>query len=268
MRAVISRLTGASVRALIVAVLVVAPSVLLPGISQGAAEITIVLSIIAAAFVIFEYGFSFPSLIEFRFAAPYNRIRFLTLAVLVLSLVLLSRSVVENTPATEAVSGFAEMWFGWLNFPYSPVRFVVDQLGGGDADQMRMLGLAASLGLAIVLLAQVIFALLLWLFSWPATRENFNLWVNLPNFDPTAGPELERRLKREIMISFFVGVSLPFLAPVLASRASGWFDPSSLSNFQTLVWMVTLWAFFPATSLMRSIALMKIVYLIRRAREA
>jgi hypothetical protein len=75
-RAVISRLSGAMVRAMLVVILISLPSLLLPNTSNDATQMVVLIAIFGAALTIFEYSSTYPGLVEFREAPPFNRIRF------------------------------------------------------------------------------------------------------------------------------------------------------------------------------------------------
>src|SRR5690554_3178218 len=71
---------GAVLRALLVAALIILPAVLVPATTPESAQIVILLAIFAGGVILAEYASAYPGLIEFRFAAPYNRTRFMVLA--------------------------------------------------------------------------------------------------------------------------------------------------------------------------------------------
>lgn len=100
----ISQLLGAVFRACLVALLIVTPSIALPGVGSQAKDAAVVFALVGAALTLFEYGSSHPGLIEFRFAPPFNRIRFATLFVTIILLTLLFRGV------KPAASGPARCW--------------------------------------------------------------------------------------------------------------------------------------------------------------
>ena len=85
----IIRLTGAIVRALLVVVLLATPSLLLPGMTSDTAQMVMLVAIFGAGLTFFEYASSYPGLVEFRDAPPFNRIRFLSLFLTVVLLALL-----------------------------------------------------------------------------------------------------------------------------------------------------------------------------------
>jgi len=90
---VLSKFVGAFLRAAIVVLVVSMPSLVLPGTTPEGAELVVLLALVLAAFTAIEYSSSYPALIEFRDAPPFNRLRLLslTLILFVLSLRFSSR---------------------------------------------------------------------------------------------------------------------------------------------------------------------------------
>ena len=72
----ITRLAGAAIRALFVIILIAAPSLILPGTTADVSQIVTLVALFAAALTFFEYASTYPGLVEFRDAPPFNRIRF------------------------------------------------------------------------------------------------------------------------------------------------------------------------------------------------
>ena len=93
----ISRLSGAVIRALLVVLLVATPSMLLPGVSPDGKQIVALVAIFGAAFTIFEYASAYPGLVEFRDAPPFNRIRFISLFSTIFLLSLIRQGVTLRT---------------------------------------------------------------------------------------------------------------------------------------------------------------------------
>jgi hypothetical protein len=263
----LARLPGALARAILVIIVVAAPALLLPDVSQSALEISLIIGLIAAAFTIFEYASSHPGLIDFRFAPPYNRIRYFTIATLVLLLVFLCRAMSNEDPFSPDVIRLADRAADMLNVPLSPVNIAVDMLGQEGDDAFRLLiERAAALSYTVAFASLAFFAVVLWLFKWPTSRHNFNLWVNLPTFEPSSGRDVERRLRRDGVINLLLGIGLPYLVPALVSKSGGWFDPSVLANYQPLIWGCVAWAFLPASLMIRGAALLKVALLVKRSR--
>ena len=150
----LTRLAGASVRAALVAAMIVLPAIVLPEISPNAADLAIISAAIAAAFVAFEYGFTTPSLIEFRFAAPYNRIRFALLGILLTGVAFAFRGPVEQTATTIAVSSFATTSAGIWEFTGSPLVLFNALTRELETDGRLLLSNAAALSLSLTVFAQ------------------------------------------------------------------------------------------------------------------
>jgi hypothetical protein len=103
--------------------------------------------------------------------------------------------------------------------------------------------------------------------NWPTSHGSFNVWINLPTFDPTAGKDVVQRLDRDARVNIALGFLLPFLMPAAVNAASVLFGEITLSNPQTLIWTVTAWAFLPASLFMRGIAMGRVARMIAAKRE-
>lgn len=111
------------------------------------------------------------------------------------------------------------------------------------------------------------FLILVRAMNWPARKGAFNVWVNLPLFDPTAGGDVIYRLQRDARINIALGFLLPFLIPAVVKAAADLIDPITLQNPQTQIWTVAAWAFLPASIIMRGIAMGKIADMIEEKRR-
>jgi hypothetical protein len=193
-----SRAIAAAVRAFLVMILIVAPSVILPGIGADTKQIVALLSLFGGALVFFEYNAVYPSLIEFRDGAPYNRIRYL----MMLTIVVVLSSIVADLEASTTVSRFFHalglLIGASLDFPYSPVRLASYMLDDtATAAQIVQVKVAAGTAYLISLFSLALFVIVLKLVGWPSTKAAFNVWVNLPTFEPTAGGDVVDRLVRD-----------------------------------------------------------------------
>lgn len=266
--AVVSRLPRAFVRAVLVAILVVLPSIFLTNATSEGAEIMALVAIFAALFTLVEYSAAAPSIIEFRDAPPYNRLRFGALFLTIVVLSLMVSGETANTNVGRLAHLVAERIGASVDFPYSPVRLVLLMMPAGTDDlTLRLLRTAAGLAYVISLLAIVAFVILLRLQRWPNRRGVFNVWVNLPTFDPTAGGDVVARLNRDSQVNIILGFLLPFLIPAVVKVMSLFAMPLTLDDPQTMIWMVTAWAFLPASMLMRGVALSRIAFMIQRQRK-
>jgi len=265
---VISQLFGAFVRALLVTLLISTPSLVLPGVDRGTQEISLVFALVGAAITLFEYGSSHPGMVEFRFAPPFNRIRFISLFLSVLLIAVMMRGNVSNSDFAGQVSRIGALIGAAMDFPFSPVRILTELLtDSSDQAQTAIIRSAAGISYVVSLLSLAVFAILMRVLAWPLGNRSFNVWVNLPTFDPSSGFDVEERLIRDSRVNIIFGFTLPFLIPIMASLSSGYLDFGSFSDSQSLIWVVSIWAFLPASLFMRGIAMGKIARLIRRKRN-
>ncbi len=268
-RAVISRLAGAILRAILVVLLIATPSVLLVNTSTDTTQIVVLVGLLAAAFTIVEYNSAYPSLVEFRDAPPFNRVRFFALYATVFALTVIARGEANPTTITLFFEAIGSRIGELIDFPYSPVRLVVLMMPeDADAALIDSVRTAAGLSYLVSILSLATFVLILRGTGWPRQLGGFNVWTNLPTFDPTAGGDVVDRLNRDGQINLILGFLLPFIIPAFVKLASDMFNPISLANDHTLIWTMTAWAFLPASLLMRGIAMMRVAQMIadQRAR--
>lgn len=263
-----SQLTGAIVRAFLMVILIATPSMLVPGTSADTAQIIALVAIFAAALTLFEYASDYPGLVEFRDAPPFNRIRFLSLFATIFLLSLIARGAGQPTTATMFVEAVGTLIGQALDFPYSPVRLLVLMLPENASYQdMVMLRTAAGISYLISLISLAVFVMSLRVMGWPSRFGAFNVWVNLPTFDPTAGGDVVDRLERDARINIALGFLLPFLTPAVIKAAASLFGSISTGNSQTMIWTVAAWAFLPASLFMRGIAMGRIATMISTERS-
>jgi hypothetical protein len=267
-RAVLSRFAGAVLRALLVVLLVATPSALVPGTPTDTTQVVALVAIVAAFLTFMEYNSASPSFVEFRDAPPFNRIRFGALLVAVFSLSVICRGKFEPSTITAFFHLIGVEISDLIDFPYSPVRLAVLMLPRtADAELVTSVRTAAGMSYFISILATAIFVLIVRLWHWPRRIGGFNLWTNLPTFEPSAGPDIAARLSRDGQINIILGFLLPFIIPAFVKFTSDIVDPISLANPHTLIWTMTAWAFLPASLLMRGIALGRIAQMIQDQRR-
>ncbi len=264
----ISRISGAVVRAMLVVLLIATPSMLLPGVGADGKQIVALVAIFGAALTIFEYASAYPGLVEFRDAPPFNRVRFVSLFTTVFLLSLISRGNIDPTTLTQFVQAVGGLIGFAIDFPYSPVRLIVLMLPENTTiEHVALVRTTAGMSYLISLLTLAIFLITLRLQNWPTVNGSFNVWVNLPTFDPTAGEDVVRRLERDARLNIVLGFVLPFLTPVVVKSAASLFGAVSLNDPQTLIWTVSAWAFLPASLFMRGIALARVAEMIAAKRR-
>ncbi len=263
-----TRLTGAILRAALVVLLIATPYILLPRYAADSTQIVALFALLAAGFTFIEYSSRAPSLVEFRDAPPFNRIRFLTMIVIVFSLALIQRGADSPTTLTHFFDAVGTRVGELIDFPYSPVRLVVLMLPSNvDPSLVDHVRSAAGISYLLSLMMLGIFVIIVRVGNWPTRDGAFNVWINMPTFDPTAGGDVVERLNRDAQFNLILGFLLPFIIPALVKLASDVFDPVSLSDPYTLIWTMTAWAFLPATLLMRGIALNRVARMITAQRQ-
>lgn len=264
----LSRLIGAVVRSILVVILIATPALLIPGVSADAKQIVALVAIFGAALTIFEYASTYPGLIEFRDAPPYNRFRFLSLFATVFLLSLTCRHVLDPALSTQSIYDFAAMAGRLLDFPYSPVRLVILMMPPDSTfEHLDTVRMVAGVSYGVGVLTVAVFYLYINALDWPFTARRFNVWVNLPTFDPTSGGDVVFRMYRDASLNMRLGFLLPFLVPALVKLWAFLFEPISLENHQNLVWAISAWAFLPASLFMRGLALARIAEMIEEKRR-
>ena len=75
------------------------------------------------------------------------------------------------------------------------------------------------------------------------------------------------RLRGHARINLIFGFLLPFLVPAVVSLIADAINLSALASPQTLIWTMCLWAFLPASLMMRGIAMARVASMIETKRR-
>lgn len=248
--------------------MIMTPSILLPGSGSDGVQIVTLVALFAAIFTVIEYTSNSPSLVEFRDAPPFNRVRFGALFATVFALSVIFRGAADPSTFTQFFQVIGERIGTSIDFPYSPVRLMLLMLpASADAEVVNSMRTAAGLSYFVSLVSLAVFVIILRSHAWPRRTVSFNVWVNLPTFDPTAGGDVVERLNRDSQINLILGFLLPFIVPAVMKLTSSFMDPISFNDPQTLIWAVTAWAFLPASLLMRGVALSRVAQMIYLQRK-
>lgn len=263
-----SRWAGAGVRGLLVMIVIALPTIMLSESSRDSQQMVALIALFAGILTFVEYKAVYPGLIEFRDAKPFNSIRFLMLFATVFCLSAIERGRVTPSSLSELVHAVGALIGLAMDFPGSPVRLAT-MLMASDATEVQIGAVRTAAGMAylISLMSLGIFVVLMRLGSWPRRDRPFNVWVNLPIFDPTSGGDVVDRLTRDARINIGFGFLLPFVTPLVVQIAAVSFEPLQLTSPQTLIWTMTAWAFLPASLFMRGIAMGRVADMIRERRE-
>ncbi|MEM8880835.1 MAG: hypothetical protein AAGC82_09560 [Pseudomonadota bacterium] len=264
----ISQVAGAAVRALVVVVVIATPSLLIPGTHPETTQIVTLIALFAAGLIYSEYAGTYPGLIEFRDAPPFNRVRIISVFVTLFLLSVVVSGGATSSTLTLVVNAAGFVVGKALEFPYSPVTLVLDNLGDDATMAIRvrvqiMAGIAALVGLVTL----SIFAILIRMNHWPSRDQAFNVWINLPTFDPTTGGDVVARLTRDSRINIALGFALPFLLPMVFWVGTRHLGVSILHHPQSLVWTVMIWFFLPTSLFMRGMAMARIADMIEARRR-
>lgn len=249
-------------------IVIATPTLLLTEVNPDSQQMVALIALFAGILTFVEYKAVYPGLIEFRDAPPFNRIRFLMLFATVFCLSAIERGRSEPSTMTELIHAVGALIGLSMDFPYSPVRLASQMMGPeATSAQVGAVRTAAGMAYLISLVSLGLFAILLRVGSWPRRDRAFNVWVNLPTFDPTSGGDVVTRLTRDARINIALGFLLPFLTPIVVEIAAAGFRPLSLTSPQTLIWTITAWAFLPASLFMRGIAMGRVADMIADRRK-
>lgn len=265
----LTQVSGAFLRGVAVMVMIAVPSALVPGTSADTQQMAALVALMAGLLVFAEYAATYPSLIEFRDAPPYNRIRFAMLCAMVVFASVAIREVQQPSTLGLLLEALAFVCGRALDFPYSPVRLLTLMLSeGADGATAEKVRSAAGIVYLVALVSLLGFVCALRLRRWPSKYGAFNVWVNLPTFDPTAGEDVAARLERDAYVNLFLGLVLPFVIPAVMATGGIGLGLIDMAAAQSLIWAVVAWAFLPASLVMRGIAMGRIAAMIRDQRRA
>ena len=264
----ISQLSGALIRAFFVSVVVLLPAVLLPQENPQIMDAVVLLALFAGLFVVVEYASIYPGLVEFRDAPPFNRVRFGILAVTVLFLTLVMRGQTDPTTLSRLLEAIGLLLGRSVDLPGSPIRLILWLLPEGTTlGEAHLVRVSAGLSYLVALVGLTVFAIMIRVQRWPTPSGAFNVWINLPTFDPTAGADVVRRLNRDGLINILLGVALPYITPPLVLHVGSSYDLSLFSSELVLIWVMATWAFLPASLFLRGIAMRRLALMITAKRR-
>jgi hypothetical protein len=218
-------------------------------------------------FTAMEYSASYPALIEFRDAPPFNRVRILALFVMLFFLSVVAGGAEPGATLPHVLNALGLLVGHALDFTWSPLAVMLNYLPA-EAPPVSALQVKVMAGLAvfIALAALVVFSLLLSMQQWPNRGQAFNVWVNLPTFDPTTGGDVVARLIRDARVNIILGITVAFILPIVGLTAASHVGLQVLASRHAMVWGIALWMFLPLSMFMRGLAMARIAEMIRQRR--
>jgi hypothetical protein len=249
---------GAALRALLVAAVATAPSLLAePAPGAAGPELSFLVGAAAGLIVLFEYAARTPALVDFRFAPPLNRMRFG-----VFCLALAAATAAVAWPAAEALGAtLARAMTGALS-PVDLAAWAVTRGSAPGPDPALRAAGALALTLAVAGLAAS--AAWIWFGPWPGDPERFNRWMNLPTFEPAEEADAPARLARHGRLAALTGLALPVALTGLGAAATRLFAADLFAAPLAQIWAAAIWAGLPACVLLRAVALLKLARMARR----
>lgn len=252
------RLTSAAIRAVCVAMIVILPTLILPGATQSAMEFTRIMATIVAVIVIYEYGFLSPSVIEFRFSSPYNRIRFMMLFAFSFLPAYLISIAIDGIALSGLLKTFAQNGFALMDFPYSPVSIVADRLSVNNIGLRDTIANAIAINIIIGLASLLAFSFAIFSNLWRFGNEGFNMWHNLPTYKSYDAVSLQQRLRNSAFIGIVIAALIPLFGPTVCDVIISLFASNGMLDVITISWVIAIWTLLPMFYLMRSVALLKL----------
>lgn len=259
----VSRILGALLRALLVGMLFAWPVFVVPNIASSSGVVVATVSLGMFIWTFAEYASTAPSLIEFRNAPPFNRIRFGALLATVVCLSLIQAYVVDPTATNRLAYNIGAIIGYSIEFPASPVRLMLTQfpdvISGGKSGLIL-----ASAGIAyfVSLIALVVFMAAFYFRKWPTNSGPFNIWINLPTFNPTTSGDVHARLIRDARINLVLGIGLPFLVPGITGILFRFVGVSPFSDPYLMIWVIAGWTILPTAMIMRGLALSRVAQMV------
>ena len=202
----IARLTGATLRAVLLMLVIATPTVLLADPLADNKQLVALVALFMAAVTFAGYNSVYPGLVEFRDAPPFKRIRFLMLFATVFCLSAIERGRVHPSTLSELIHTVGALIGLSMDFPYSPVRLATLMVAA-DATEAQVGAVRAAAGMShlILLISLDTFVIMMRLVGWPRRDRAFSVWVNLPTFDPTSNGDVVARLSRDTRWNIALG---------------------------------------------------------------
>ncbi len=254
----VRRFFGALFRGVCAGLVLMVPSLVLVHVPSDATYFVLISAMLLAFIVFSEYNNTYPSILEFRDAPPFNRIRFLHGILSVCGVALIFQDMIfgDGSGAVTRVSVYLGQV---LDFTGSPVDMLMMSVPY-DLSESVLQSMRAAGALTITLCVVSILAFFAYIktTNWPISRGQFNIWVNLPLMDPSRGDNLAKRMKRRAQVNIGLGGSFLFAGLVFFKGVGAILGPALYADLVVLMWIIILWGAIPTTMVMRGIAMARL----------
>lgn len=261
------RFMSALLRAGITFFMIAFPSSILATPEIGGFGAFVIFALLVSMIVFFEYAAESPSLIEFRYAPPYNRFRVMVFGGVSVFFVLSLNLNNQIGPIFDLANGVSKLGTMMVGHALSPVPALIEALGIQSATDQAEFARLAEGSLFIAFASTIIFSLIIWLQSWPLGDRGFNLWPNMPSFHARTGTRTEIRMVKIAALSIVMSMTLPYFFPIVLQTLKDVIGFTYDYNRHSGFWIIAIWTMIPAMALMRALALLKVAYLAQQLRS-
>jgi hypothetical protein len=251
-----------------VTLVILFPHLMIPSDNFHSLELLVLLAGLTGVLVWAEYASLLPCLISFRDAPPVNRLRFAFAVMMVVVVTAVFLNEAAPTNFTMLIASLGHNFGQVFDVPYTPVYLFFSQvpIDGTEQSILSLRGaLALSYALSMILIC--VFVLTVKFKGWPHRKYQFNVWVNLPMFNPAGNGDVLFRLRREACLCIALGFTLPFLAPVVLGPVMSIMGSALPAQSQGVVWIICIWAFVPANLVLRGVAVLRVAELVMYTRK-
>lgn len=243
------------------------PSSVLASPEIGGFGAFVIFALLASIIVFFEYAAVSPSLIEFRYAPPYNRFRVLVFGFITMFIVSTLNLNSQVGPLYDIVGGISNLASTVIGNGLSPVPSLLSVLDIKSATDEAEFVVLAEGSLFVAFMTAFVFCFVIWLQRWPLGNRGFNLWPNMPSFHARTGSKTEVRMIQIAILSIAMAIALPYVFPIVLQVLKDWLSFEYTYTRHSAFWIIAFWALIPAMALMRALVLLKVAYLASQLRS-
>ena len=259
----LGRVSGAIFRSVIVAVIIGISFSWLTAESGYGASGGFLLAVSLSILILIEYASEYPSVVEFRYVPPYNRIRFIWLVCVIFFIGSLLSSSASETSGFIILKSLGELLANVLRSDLTHIGLIEYALPTHMAiEKLDVVQSSLALGLVGSLITVFLFYTVTRTSRWPFQDGRFNLWMNLPLLETSSPKHISHSLTRHGYLNIITGLCLLYIMTLVLFFGKSVGVNLLVINDVTLVWTLIAYCFLPLTALMRGIAMLRIVEVI------